>query len=288
MIDDKDLRNFQRISWLEDEVERLSSLEFSSVKDPTQALMTTVDYLRFQTEMRAIWANYTSNLYPNNIFGLTPNSFPLGYRDSRGFPYWTGRQPSDYMSNNGNTKWAIEAAIHSRNPTVGLTCGAWVRHTDWAASSSQGLLSSWNIQAGSRIWILFNTRFPSVVSGTDRPSFIVSSTGAASAGVVELAVTPTVDEWVFYVARWTPSSETKIWLFDGNTETTNTNTTSIPATLYRPTAGNSYGYVGAYLDGSGVPQTLEGDMGLSFFCANAMTDAEVSVIHSLSRNIYGV
>ena len=132
-----------------------------------------------------------------------------------------------------------------------------------------------------------NVNSPAIVSGSDRPRFDVSSNGTSTQGGCEIAQTPTVDEWVLYVGRWDPSTETKIWLFEGGQMYTSNNTTSIPATLHRPSGANLLTCWGNFKDGTGN-HVLDGYVSTAFFVPTAIPDAQIELFYEISRHIFGV
>lgn len=148
----------------------------------------------------------------------------------------------------------------------GLTMGCWVRQDALTARAFIGKFGA----AGQRSYYLADV-------GTTKYWSIVSGDGTALTHV-ESSVSPLADVWRFVCARFTPSSELKIWV----NSTTNVNTTSIPASIFNST---SEFRIGATADGAGF---FDGHISLAFLCAATVPDHFIETFYDFTRPLFGV
>jgi len=148
-----------------------------------------------------------------------------------------------------------------------LTMGGWF----WsdAIATQMGLMGKFLAAGNQRsYWMQFfgsNLLFSVSVDGT---------------AVVTVTHTTTLltGTWYFCIARYTPSTELKVWVND----VAITNTTSIPASIFNSTATFN---IGAF-DGGIVP--LNGRSALNFLCASALPDSLLTRLFQESRSFFGV
>lgn len=179
-----------------------------------------------------------------------------------------------YTSPRGN-----EGAVVAANR--GLTVMAWVRPTTGADSFNRDIISKWDAGSGAtqRSW-----RFFRQLSSPQPVEFQVSSDGATNAATVASTNTIAIDQWRFVAARWTPSSEVKVW--EGHTGglTENVNTTSVPSLLFDSTAPLAVGVVNVTAGGTNF---WLGDMSLIALCRVAVPDIFINTIFGATAPLFG-
>jgi hypothetical protein len=273
------------------EMEDFRSQEFANVFDPLYAQQKFSEIMGLTVGARGYFPFYDLNKHPrpDMNWGIVNSAAP--YQDTvRQYEYFRANPTgSKYLASEGLTDlWTVDAGVHNWNPNPGLTVGSWVRHKSYSVPLSSGIISCWNGDIDSRVWRLLNVNFPSVVSGVNRPRFDISSSGTALSKTIEIAVTPTIDEWVFYVGRWKPSTSIDVFLFEKSGLTKGTNTTTIPATLHRPTAANTDAYWGSYVNVGPTHNTADADLTMGFMVVTALTDAQIQRFYNISRHVFGV
>lgn len=148
----------------------------------------------------------------------------------------------------------------------GLTVGAWVSFDNTASGIEQIV--------GKR---LATTEYSYMLRrlGTGTASFGISSSGTNTFGATTTGVADD-SGFFFFCGRFRPSTDVKVWL---NTET-DTNTTSIPASIYSGSAGFGIG-------ATTVPsQHLDGDIALVFLCAAALQDQVIEHLYESTRGLF--
>jgi hypothetical protein len=174
-----------------------------------------------------------------------------------------------YASFNGTSANIVRASEADLQITGALTIGGWFYWNTFPGAGQRGLMGKYD--AGTqRSYLLFQDSTPQI-------DFIVSNTGAVDAGQVNNPNTPTAAAWYFVAGRYTPSTETAIFLNNNK----NTNTTSIPASLFSGTAAFQ---VGSYNSAN----WMDGRAAACFLCAAALPDTLLSYVFQRTRGIFGV
>lgn len=210
-----------------------------------------------------------------NVYDLSGQNRTLTYNGNPTFsytglvPYITFDGTGDYLSRADETDLDIvgsEAIFNSA--TRGLTLGGWFYTTDVGA----GLFGLMSKYASSQISFL-------LYRSADTLSFTISNTGTALVGTVSSSTALVANNWNFIVGRFTPSTETALF----NNDTKNTNTTSIPATIFNSTTALE---IGRY--NSSNTTCYAGRTSLCFLSANAISDSIINGVYQRSRNLFGV
>lgn len=210
-----------------------------------------------------------------NVYDLSGQSRTLTYNGNPTFNY-TGLVPyidfdgtGDYLSRADETDLDIVGSETIFNSTIrGLTLGGWF----YTTSVGAGLFGLMSKYTGSQISFL-------LYRSASTPTFTVSNTGSVLVGTVSSSTTLVVNNWNFIVGRFTPSTETAIF----NNDTKNTNTTSIPATIFNSTTAFE---IGRYNSSNTTCYT--GRASLCFLSANAVSDSIINGLYQRSRNLFGV
>lgn len=146
----------------------------------------------------------------------------------------------------------------------GLTLGGWF----WFDSTStQSMMAKYGSSGNFGYMI---------EAGGGFQRLFISSDGTATT-TVGASQNPATSQWVFYVGRFTPSTETKLWI---NSDTY-TDTTSIPASINN---NNQPFHIGARSDGANF---LDGLAALCFLCAAAAPDAVIMNLFEQTRALFG-
>lgn len=252
----------------------LLSAYFRLLYNPVHAFADAVSMLQMFPGLRGLWPGSaidgSGNLrdFSGNGLLLTRNGGVSTFPDK-------GLVPT--INYNGTTAYhnrADEAAFdiignetYVGGPYQGLTIGSWV-FFDNVASATEGISGKWNTAANRSYRI---ARFSNGAA-----FFEVSVDGAVAtqvftAGIVGAAA-------AFVCGRFDPSSELKVWL---NGET-NTNTTSIPATIFNSSADFVIGGI------HGGSQLLDGRIALSFLCAAALPDVFINTFYQMTAPLFGI
>lgn len=208
------------------------------------------------------------------VYDISNQSRTLTYNGNPTFNIYNNIVPyidldgtGDYLSRADETDLDILGTESIYASSVrGLTVGAWVwdtAKTNLARYVSKGASSNYNHL---------------VYLSTDNPSFSVSNDGATLVGTIASSVAISASTWYFVTGRFTPSTETAIFVND----TKSTNTTSIPASLFNGTA--------AFVVGgqSGGVNLMTGRVALVFLCANALPDDLIYRIYYHTKGLFGL
>jgi len=147
----------------------------------------------------------------------------------------------------------------------GLTLGGWFLFDTIGVDA--GLISKFGA-AGQRSYMLEQR-------SSDTVQLRVSVDGTALIDVTSGVITTA--QWYFIVGRFTPSTETAIWVNGVKT----VNTTSIPASIFNSTSALQ---IGAFASAN----TVDGRASLCFLSANALTDAVISSLFQQTRVAFEV
>lgn len=147
----------------------------------------------------------------------------------------------------------------------GLTFGGWFQPTAAAGSHLIGKAD--------------DTNGPYFLYGTAGTSLLFRVRNAADAANFDVSIAPfAINTWHFVAARYTPSTELKVW--DG--AATNTNVAGIPASLLNGNDAFSIGAAG----GGATPYT--GSAGFCFLCVCAVSDAKIESVFQQTRGAFGI
>jgi hypothetical protein len=263
------------------------------IADPVLARAMSIIYLQGRRGARFIGDSLNAN-YVNALsaYSLSLNNITAGNSkiDTTGlFPYVTLAQAStQYLYHDATTTpgwglWGLDSGVYSWSSDPGITVGAWVKFSSFT-STPQGIITGWNATSGSATasWRLFsnNSATPS-----NAIVFSISNTGSYVGGQEAVVSTaPPTGRWIFCAGRFDPSTEIKTWIFDGNTTYSATKTSGIVSDAY----DSRWLFWGSQRSSSGANQSLNGDLGLSFFAVSRQPDAELQKFYDISRHIYGV
>ena len=197
-------------------------------------------------------------------FDLTPAGNPK-HNCPGLIPYWYYDGVGDYHSHVDHVNFDIlgtEGYIES--VARGLTMGGWFYPALTTSACMMGKADNANGP-----YFLWNS------AGTQA---LFRIRDAADANNFNVYIPLTLNKWQFFVVRYKPSVETKIW----NNAASNTNTTNIPASILNGT--DTFG-VGAF--GLGA-NPFTGRAACCFLCAAAISDAQRSSMFEQTRGAFGV
>jgi hypothetical protein len=235
--------------------------------------MSSVDYTVASRARDVAGGGY--HLSDNNTvtFGSTQGDTPPGLAPYAAFV----SASSQYLSraDGGAANWAdiIGTEAYVIAGQRGLTFGGWF-YLDRDTGLSQELIGK---IAGGGVLRSYNIL---IATGTLLPQFVVTLAAANSVvnGTAGTTGAMPITQWAFVAARYTPSTEIKIWINDG----ANTNAVGIPASINDSTAAFAIG-------ATGTPSLyMDGRASLCFLCAAALSDAIVGALYQNTRKIYGV
>lgn len=152
----------------------------------------------------------------------------------------------------------------------GLTMGGWFQSNEQAAFG--GYIGKWTTTGNQRSYLIFQTN--------DSPPIIraVMSNAGAATEATALGSAITLNTWFFAAARFTPSTELKLWI----NKSTTSDTTAVPASIFNSSAPFQ---VGAYNAGA---TNVANQAALCFLCASAVSDAHISALYENSRILFGI
>lgn len=173
----------------------------------------------------------------------------------------------NYAILDGSTQYFTRAGI---DISGALTLGGWFYFSSTPASS-KGLISKYNAAGNNRSYRLnFN--------GTTGTLIFSMSQNGSTTYYVESSIVPVEDTWYFIVGKYVPSTSVNIFV----NGTLDTNTTSIPSSIYISTA---YFVVGANSD---YTTLLDGRVGLSFIYASALDDSQIGYIYQKTKVMFSL
>ncbi len=146
----------------------------------------------------------------------------------------------------------------------GLAMGAWV-YLD--STGTQGILTKWDSGSNNRSYaLIYASGFAFQVSGDGTASVFKTHSESISTG-----------SWYFVTAKFASSTACTVAV-NGVPES---NTTSIPASIYNGTAPFQIGAQNAGI-------FLNGRVSLAFLCSSLVSDAQLKDFYELSRPLFGV
>lgn len=176
-----------------------------------------------------------------------------------------------YMAKSGTSYlYAADAAWNS--PTGELSFAGYVKFDAVADSVNvSGIVAKWDSATNNRAFNLQRT-----AAGTLGFSVTPDGTSAAAKGVLTSATIGT--SWTFVAARYTPSTEMKVWV---NTSV-GAGSTTIPAAIYDSTTALQIGIF------SGSVGPLVGQIGVFGMYAAALPDATITSLYNATKEFYGL
>lgn len=227
--------------------------------------------------LRGLWypgsVDSTGALYDQSGQGrtLTYNGNPTLNLHNSFIPYWDYDGTGDYHSRadeSGLDVLGTEANIASGYK--GLTVGGWF-WIDSFGGGDRGLVSKYTATGNQRSYLLYTN------NGTPDARAIVSVDGTAATQVNHGTVL-TTGAWHFIWMRFRPSTSLTISVDGVNVQSS----TSIPAAIFGSTAGFN---LGAFNAGT---SNQTGRNAITFLCASALLDAQLSHLFERTRRFFGV
>lgn len=214
--------------------------------------------------LRGLWTMGAAD-GSDNVNDISGGARHLTKNGTVSLPTYNGFVPyADYNGTTGYHSRATEAALEI---TGVMTMGGWF----WSDSiaTQTGLIGKFLAAGNQRsYWAqFFGSNF----------LFSVSLDGTAVVTVTHTATLLT-GAWYFCVARYTPSTELKVYV----NNVAVTNVTSIPASIFVSTADFT---IGAF---SGGTFFLDGRASLGFVCASALSDNLLTALWQQGRSFFGV
>lgn len=172
----------------------------------------------------------------------------------------------------GNTACVEFADAAWNQLTSSLSISAWIKHDSSTPSTDEGIFTKFINDSGYT-----NKRAYALVWQSDNKlRFSVSSDGSAITSVITTGAL-TANTWYHVVAVYTASSKLEIYV---NGAINNTNSTSIPASLY---ASNAPVYIGNHFNLRATNSTqyyFAGWLQDIFLCSKAMSSSEVTTVYN--------
>jgi hypothetical protein len=259
----------RELAILRREVERLKAGEnpYPAVLARFLALPGLVGFWPMSSVQRS-----TGNAYDLSVQGrtLTRNGNPVYNIYNDRAPYLEFDGTGDYLSRADETDLdVLGTETISGSAVRGLTLGGWF-YPLAIPGSIQRIFSKGTTTGNDRAYSLY-------IGTTGTITFYLTQDGAAAYSSASTGQ-QRLNEWVFVVGRWKPSTEVKIW----NNDTTAVSTTSIIPSLFNAAAGLA---IGGQADGTAL---WIGRAALCFLCANAVSDGLIRLLYQHSRVLFGV
>lgn len=160
----------------------------------------------------------------------------------------------------------------------GLTFMAWVRPSS-AIGTTEEIGAKWLTTGNQRSWRLRRNAAGTML-------FSISSDGtAATLSEVTSSNNLEQNEWHFVAARFTPSTEIKIWESASGALNTNTNTTSIPAAIFDSSTDLMIGAVGS---NASPGEYWNGNLSRIVLCRAAVPDSFINLYFQMTAPLFGI
>lgn len=175
----------------------------------------------------------------------------------------------------------IDSGVHNWNPIPGLTLFCWFKLN--SLNVERPLLGNWNADITNAVYRMH------IAASGNYLQLDVSQTGSWTASQrVTVGTSCVASKWYFATARWKPSTELDVRLYDVDGLVSEaTNTTSIVSTLKRPGAA-SFFRIGANIKNGPAYAYMNGQIAQSFFGVSYLPDAELDFIWKLTRSMFKV
>lgn len=251
----------------------------------TPAISQAVPFLAHLPGVRGLWTNRDKNKIINGSFQMTlvnkaSNTIQWDAENYYNYTNCLRSSSQCYEDNASAALWSCESNVALWNSIPGLTVGAWVRFTSLPAYD-QGIIAAWNANTSQSVWRIF------IDSSSKEPRFNVSASGTYDTNNnLELGEVPPIDTWCLITARWKASTSINIDAYWDDTKYSAIKTSSIASGLYA--TGTLWGYLAAFKDASNVYQSLNGDLGISFFYVSYFPEDTMDTIYQVTRKIYKV
>lgn len=198
---------------------------------------------------------------------------------SGGFPYYLTEQGSPAygrVSSGGpyaavaSAKYLYAADAAWNSPTTAFTIVTYVQFAA-AAATVEVVASKW-VANSNRCWYLSR-------DASGYATFSISSNGELATQIsVGLTASTITTGWTFLAARFTASTEMKLWV----NAVSNPKTTSIPATIYD---GASNFQLNAFNANS---SPMAGNIGITGLYNVAVPDATITSLYNATKEFYGL
>lgn len=254
------------VQYTNEEMMALLARRFRKLHDHTHAAS---DVVSMMLSMPAIVAGWTGILDRNTpaLMDITGNGLNLSFNNSptiaaTGLLTYLNLGATGYFSHADTALLDITGAETTvSSPGLAMMCWA---YTDALGGATRTIMSKW-LAAGNQRSYQYN------FNASGGVTFQVSSNGTATTTVSSANSLVSDDTWYFTAARYTPSTELKVWLDLDSA----TNTTSIPATLFNSTALFNVGALSAALP-------LNGRVAYPLICASALSDEAIETFAAMT------
>lgn len=182
-------------------------------------------------------------------------------RTSQGGPYVT----------TGATSYVYAADAAWNSPTTAFTLACYVQFAA-AATAVEAIAGKWLSAGDQRSWYVQR-------DASGNTLFYISPDGTlASQVAVGLTASPITTAWTFIAARFTASSEMKLWV----NAITNNKTSGVPATIYDGTGNIQIGSINS------LTSPMSGNVGVIGFYSTALADATITALYNATKGFYGL
>lgn len=248
--------------------------KFRRLNNPAHAMADAVGMLQMFPGLVGLWPGWVTNgsgqvvdVSGNNLH-LSRTSTLIDASDSNLFArLFMSATTSNATHADAADFDVLGTETHVASGIRGLTFGAWL--TTPSIAATQQIISKYLSASDKAYWIDIDT------SGNAR--FNVSNTGSDSFTVAQGGIA--INQYYLAVCRYDPSTELKVWI---NADT-NTNVTSIPASIFNSSGPFRLGQRG---DTAATAAGLR--MINSFICAAAVPDIFIDTYFQMTAPLFGV
>lgn len=243
----------------------LSLPEIQAAIPAASPAMVLAEYLALP-ELRALWpmssVNEAGNVLDASGQGrtLTNNGGAARFVTAAGMPFINFNGSNQYLSR------ADEAGL---SITGAFTVGGWF-NLNALDGSLRGLIAKDNFAGQSSFRLAVNS---------SNVQFLVARLVDLSSYSQVLVSALPLQTWRFVVGRFTPSTELALFVNGAKS----TNTTSIVASMADSTVAFEIGRLA-----TNNANIINGNVGLGFVCAAALSDATINRLYHYSRALFGV
>jgi len=252
----------------------LLATDFERKASPSLAWGTAMSCMQLTQTLRGLWP--MSSVDENGaVYDISEQGRVLTNNNAATFGTW-GLCP--YVEFNGTTQYLHRNDEPGLEPGQGpLTVWCWARFDDSAPANAEVVMAKWDETSGNqREWRLLrrsnangrNARFQISTDGTA----IVTVTSAGA--LVE-------DTWYFLAARFYPTTEINVWVYDVEAR----NVALIPGSIFDGTARFT---IGAEDTTIGATLYMDGKVTLAGMCMAYLPDVVIQTLYHRTRALFNV
>lgn len=261
------------------------ALSFLTRNDPLNRWGNIASSYLMLPALRGLWINSVSpNVLLSASAGLMDISGGNNRIGSANTPMYDFENLIPYVELDGSSQYFALTDATSNNSfdilgteayigTPGLTFGMWTKIDAIDPTNQNTIMAKFETTGNQRSYMLYMAGG----GANDFYSFNISNTGADGFTVNSSVTVTPATQWYLVIGRFVPSTSLDIYV----NGTKDTNTTSIPASIFNSSANFTIGAINT------PARYFDGKLSTGFVCAAALSDSIISALFEQTRIPFG-